>query len=285
MLNIKKGLLIAVNELRYLLFNTKLIIVPILLILIYSIVVEPLKECCVEMGGKMSFFEPFLALTSSSFVILLLPLVFVAILADFPNVGIPEIPRVIKSNKRTWVFGCILFSAMAILLFLGLVLLATMLMLGKNGAITADFSDTVTKYLSVFPEKNKSVVAELLPANLYNQMYLYEAFRLNIITLFLYLFIFTNIQILATVLNKRILGIVINILIIAIGTLTVSIRLPLMWLFPMAHTVPWIHFEEYLSKPVYPMEYSLIYLITFNMILILLSFVFARNYSVMDNVE
>ena len=285
MREIKKSFLIAINELRYLVFNTKLIIIPVLFILINSLVMSPLKECCDEMGKKMSFFEPFLALTSSSFVILIIPLVFVAILADFPNVGYSEVPRIIKSSKRTWVTGCIIFSFIAIFIYLTVILVGSMFMLGSKGEFTSDFSDTVTKYLSVFPEKEKSVIAELLPGNLYNQMYLYEAFRLNIVTLFLYLYIFTNIQILATILNKRFAGIIINILLISLGTITTSIKNPLMWVFPMAHTIPWIHFEEYLRKQVYPISKSIIYLVCFNLVLITMSYIFARKYDVINNIE
>ena len=33
-----------------------------------------------------------------------------------------------------------------------------------------------------------------------------------------------------------------------------------MWLFPMAHSIPWVHFEKYLSEPVFPIAGSYLYL-------------------------
>ena len=33
-----------------------------------------------------------------------------------------------------------------------------------------------------------------------------------------------------------------------------------MWLFPMTHSIPWVHFEKYLSEPVFPIAGSYLYL-------------------------
>ncbi|MBR6275277.1 MAG: hypothetical protein IKR27_09750 [Lachnospiraceae bacterium] len=273
------------SEIRYLVFNTKLILLPVLLILINGMVAAPLVQNSKEIGFKLSCFEPFLALTNSGMVLLMLPLAFITILADYPQVGKVEVLSIFRSSKRIYVCGNLLFSTFAIIVYLTFLLLASMLMIIGHGSFTRDFSDAVTKYLSVFPDREFAPIRELVPPNLYNQFYLYHALLITFSTLFLYLFLLTNILLFFTVINRRLMGIVCNVILIAVGTFTVSIKIKAMWLFPMAHTIPWLHFTEYYSKPVFPMEMSFVYLIVFNVIMIMLSFIFARKFDIIKNAD
>ena len=55
-----------------------------------------------------------------------------------------------------------------------------------------------------------------------------------------------------------------------------------MWVFPMPHTVPWLHYEEYLSAMVFPMWASYLYLGGGCAALVTACFVAARRYQVLS---
>ena len=63
-----------------------------------------------------------------------------------------------------------------------------------------------------------------------------------------------------------------------LGTVSSSVRAGWMWLFPMAHSIPWVHYEKYLSRPVFPIAGSYLYLCVICTALALASLFAARGY-------
>ena len=55
-------------------------------------------------------------------------------------------------------------------------------------------------------------------------------------------------------------GLLADAVLIALGTVSTAAEADWMWLFPMAHSIPWVHFEKYLSEPVFPIAGSYLYL-------------------------
>ena len=51
-----------------------------------------------------------------------------------------------------------------------------------------------------------------------------------------------------------------------------------MWLFPMAHAIPWVHYEKYLSEQIFPIWVSYVCLSGSCAVLILLCMVLSKKY-------
>jgi hypothetical protein len=65
---------------------------------------------------------------------------------------------------------------------------------------------------------------------------------------------------------------------VILGAAAAMTETQLMWIFPMAHTIPWLHFEEYLRKPKFPLWGSFIYLIALNVIMIVACYILRKKY-------
>lgn len=134
-----------------------------------------------------------------------------------------------------------------------------MLLILSCSSMTLEFSDAVTKYLTVFPERAGDYIVQLLPENLYNQMKLGDVILHSTGLLFLYFVLLALILLFFTLLNHKSCGIFLDGGIILLGTVSCALHLDTMWMFPMAHTVVWMHYTEYLAEPVYPLYDSYLY--------------------------
>lgn len=54
-------------------------------------------------------------------------------------------------------------------------------------------------------------------------------------------------------------GLFAAVFIVAAGVVTCSLNDDVMWLFPMANTIVWLHYEEIIGEPIVPILYSYIY--------------------------
>lgn len=250
---------IAVMDFRRWLRSSKLIVLGILLIFIQIQIMNPMQEAAALMNSKLSVIEPFIALGNSGVIVLILPIIFLVLMADFPQRDENEWFYLIRCNKRSWVWGQGLLAVIiSVTLVLGLLLISAT-MLGNSGTWSLDYSVTITQFSAAFPERSGSYVVQLIPENLYHHMSLGNAVVHTSLLLFLYFMMLAMILLLFTLMNKKLSGILLDGFLIILGTIGCALRTRWMWGFPMAHTIPWLHYTEYLSKPVFPLFGSYLY--------------------------
>ena len=280
--NIRTSVYIANTELKRWIRSSKMIIVPLLLIAIRNLVTEPLIEASVETGYKLSFFEPFIALTNSGFVLLLMPLCFLVLMADFPHKALIDDLYHIRCSKRVWMSGQLLFAILADIAFVLFMFFSSLVMVIGHAEFKVDYSTGITHYTAIFPERYGGLIGELIPRNLFNQMTMGESIIMTAVFLFAYLLLMVLLLLFFTILGYRRLGVLTDVLLVLGGTVTCAAKSEHQWLFPMAHTIPWIHFSEYLREMKYPLWKSEIYLFGGCFLLIVLCVVFARKYEMIN---
>lgn len=247
----------ARTEFRQWLTQPKILSVGVLMIFIYQLVIIPLSNRADRLGKPLNRIEPFFAVCNSSEVILLIPFVFLILFSDYPRISSNSMMVLCRTGKRSWLTGQLLFAVGSVLAYLLFLLFGSML--ACPGILSWNWSDAVTKYEAAFPDEAGSFDSLLVPSHLYNQMPLYKAFLLSALWLFCYLVLLILIQYFFRLLYLDSLGLLAEVFVIAGGVLTCALRTKWMWLFPMAHTIPWLHFEEILRKPVMPVWASNLY--------------------------
>lgn len=249
----------AVMEWKNLFCSTKMCILAVLLIFMNEQIIVPLKHCSQLMGQKLSCLEPYAAICNSGAVMLILPFFFLSMMADFPGEDGISLFFHIRCKRISWLLGELLFVIMSIITLVVYIMAASMILILPYGEMTLEFSDAITKYVSVFPEKAGDYVVQLLPENLYNQMRFQDVILHSTGLLFLYFALLALILLLFTLLNYKNWGIFLDGCIILLGTVSCALHLNSMWKFPMANTVIWLHYTEYLAEPVYPLYASYLY--------------------------
>jgi len=246
------------SELRLWLMQPRMLSVGVLIIFIYHLVIVPLTTRADRIGAPLNRLEPFIAVCNSSQAIMLIPFVFLILFSDYPRISANSLMILSRTGKRHWLSGEILFAASAVLLYLCVLLCGTALSC-PSGILSKNWSDAATKYEAIFPNEYGSFASFLLPSNLYNQMPLHQAFWLSFVWLFCYLLVLILMQYFFRLINLGSLGLVLEILVIACGVLTCSLRTKWMWVFPMANTIPWLHYTEIIRKPVVPIWQTNLY--------------------------
>lgn len=240
--------------------HSRLIILGVMLVFIHVQVIKPLEECARLMEGRLSFAEPFTALGNSGILCLIIPLLFLALMAEFPQKDGIDLFYQIRCSKKIWICGQALFAAEAGIFLVLFLTVSSGLMLLGNGEFRLEFSYAVTHFTMVFPERSWDYVTRLLPENLYQQMALADALFHTALLMLLYFFLLSMVLLLSALCNRKYFGILIDSFLIILGTVTTAAGTKLMWLLPMAHSLPMAHYKEYLSEPIFPIGVSYLYL-------------------------
>lgn len=148
--------------------DPRIIILGVLLIFIKTLAIDPLAARAEKFGDTMIIFEPYIAVGNSGALTLFMPLVFLVLLSDYPKLGGNSMFYISRTGKKNWLCGQILFLIMAIVTFIGVVFLASMLFSG--GHFGTEWSEAVRKYIARFPNEAGNFDSHLLPSNLYNQI-------------------------------------------------------------------------------------------------------------------
>lgn len=270
----------AVVEWKNLFCSTKICVLGILLIFMNEQIIVPMKQCSHLMGQKLSCLEPYAAICNSGAVMLILPLFFLTMMADFPREDGISLFFHIRCSRISWILGELLFIVMSIITLVLYIAVVSMILILPSGKMTLEFSDAVTKYTAVFPERAGDYIVQLLPENLYNQMELRNVILHSTGLLFLYFVLLALILLLFSLLNHKNWGIFLDGGIILLGTVCCALHLDSMWVFPMAHTVVWLHYTEYLAEPVYPLSASYLYFGIINALLIAVCIAVRKKYEI-----
>lgn len=259
--------------------STKIIILAVFAIFINIQIITPLRALSITMEHKLSVFEPFAAIGNSGVVVLILPLFFITMMADFPREGESQYFYQIRCSKRTWIISQIIYAVESSIMLTFFVFAAAVLLSLDFISLTPDYSYAVTRYVALFPERAGEYVVQLIPENLYNQIPLPVAVIHTALLLILYFIMLAMLLLVFSLVKKKIAGIFLDGILILLGTIVCAGRKAYMWVFPMAHTITWLHYAEYQSEPVQPLFHSYLYFGVINAVLIVLSIVMSKRYN------
>lgn len=259
--------------------STKIIILALFVIFINILIVEPLRAMSISTGYKLSAFEPYVAIGNSGMIVLILPILFLVIIADFPREGESLYFFNIRCSKRIWVLSQILYAIMISVILAFFVFVISLLLSLDFTDWSMDYSSAVTKYVSMFPERAGEYVVELVPENLYNQMSLFQTLIHTTLLLISYLIMLSMLLLVFSLIKKKIIGIFMDCMLIVLGTIASAVRMRNMWLFPMPHTITWLHYTEYSSVPLLSIGWSYLYFGIINLLLMVLAFSLSKQYN------
>ncbi|MBR3448048.1 MAG: hypothetical protein IKH27_09600 [Oscillospiraceae bacterium] len=248
---------VAVTEWVKWITNPRIVVLGILMVFVRSFCVQPMLTHAEKYGGPLNAAEPFLAVCNSGMLTLLIPIVYILLICDFPLMGGNTLFFIHRTGKLNWFLGQLLFIAGSIVTFL-LVLFAGCALMSR-GIFGTAWSDTVTKYNAAFPDEAKGFVSRLLPPNLYNQLTLPEALLKAFLLMALNLLLLALILCTMKMLYLRAAGLFSALALTAAGIAVCSLKNAAMWLFPAANTMIWLHYQEILKKQIVPVAYSYLY--------------------------
>jgi len=257
--NIKCMFSVARSEYVKWITNPRIIIIGVLIIFMRTLAVEPLIERAEKIDLSLDILEPFAAVGNSGMLVMLMPCVFMVLVSDYPKMTGNTLFFVQRTGRWNWFAGHILFLIFTVFSFLLIVLIGCIFV--SDGNFTGKWSDVVTKYDAFYPNEAGNFTSQLLPSNLYNQIPLIITIIQTISLMAAYLFLLTLIIYFFKLIHVQSISLLVAIFIIAAGVVTCSLKIESMWLFPMANTIVWLHYDEILNEPNFPIWYSYFYFV------------------------
>jgi len=259
--NIKTAIHISFAEFLRWLRSSRLIILGVMLVFIHIQIVTTLQNTSVMMGMPVAYLEAFVALGNSGVIVLIVPALWLVLMGDFPQKSGIDLFYQIRCSKRTWICGQMLFVVEAAVFLVAFLLISPIFMLRGYGEWNLEFSEAVRFYASTFPDRRGDYILTLLPENLYQQMNLGTAIVHTIFFMLFYFLLLSFVLLLAALCNQKIVGFLVDAVLILFGTVTTELKTKWMWLFPMAHSITGVHYEKYLSAEIFSIKMSYVYMI------------------------
>lgn len=246
--------------------DSRMIILMVLLVFNDILAVSPLLARAEQMMEPLNMMEPFIAVGNSGVILLILPIVFLILISDFPRSDGNAMFYLHRIGRYNWLCAQLLCLLLMIVSYLFIIAIGAIVPVLGNSFVGNHWSSAVTDYASKFPQSSASY--ELLPENLYYQIgSVWRAAAYTYSFLVLYLVLLGLLLCLGALHHARKLSIIFSGFLITAGAALCSLHSELMWCLPMAHTVVWLHFTKYFRKPVVELGWSYLY---FSVILITL---------------
>lgn len=256
---IKKILRIAMMEYRKWVSSSRMIVAAAFLIFIWNFAIYPLTEISKEMNSPLNVCEPYIAVCNSRVLCMLTPAIFLFLVSDCPRLDHNNLLILHRTSRRSWVIGEFVFFILAAVTFGAVIALGSIIPNAYHAFAANGWSLVATQYGTYFPEKASSFAAGLIPKSLYNQIPPFQTALLSFMFSTMYMILLSEILLITAVQNKKNVGLIISIVIVAIGSALSFMKANGMWAFPMAHSVVSLHFTDYFQEPVCSFQFSLCY--------------------------
>ena len=212
-----KAFRVAKNEYVKWITNPKIIIVLVMLIFAYDYIIKELTDASVRMGEKLQIFEGFIGISNSQLLIMIIPIVFIGIMGDFPRVDGNSMFYISRVGKTNWLLGQIMFAIMASFTYLMTLLMFSVITVAGRCYATNTWSEVTTKYYLFAPDDYKSLVANITTGRLYNNLTPMQSL-LNIFGLMFLLMLLISMALLVSfILKNKTLGIIVTTGLLCIG--------------------------------------------------------------------
>ena len=270
----RQSICIAKVELGRCFFSTRALLLVDLFIYLKGQISDSLLELTEGTGEPLQLFEPAIAVLDGSSTMLMLPLFFLTVFADFPKTDSDSFLYFSRSGKLSWFMGQVLMSiAGAFVVLVGTMVAVTLPCIKYLSWNDGNWSDAVTKYYKIVnDELNFSF--SLIDARTYNQMNPGEALFHNTMLMLLCLVLLAMFKLLFYVYGKKAAGIFVDAVLVVIGNVLCYLEVEkVMWFFPMANTQVWLRHQEILNIQQFPLYLSYVYFIVFLFVTGLLTYV------------
>lgn len=258
--------------------NPRILIFMILYVFLYDYIIQEMLKAAHKMGEMLMVFEPFIAMTNSSLLIMVIPAVFIVLVSDFPKTDGNTMFYISRVGKNNWMFGQLLFGIMAAGSYLMSILVISVTLVVRHSFGENMWSNVITSYTKAFPNEKMARIPMLVNGKLYNNMTPVQTVILTITLLMLYLMVMELMLLVSFSVGKRMMGILISYTIIGVGSALCGLKSKIQWVFPSAHSIAWLHFDDVLRIQKFKISYSYIYFIVLLIVLFAVSLVTVKRY-------
>lgn len=264
------------SEFSSLIRKPKLLLIVFSIIFMIDSVAKPMKDLSVELGYSLNFAEPFIFITSKGLNIVIIPLILIAILSDFPSSENSGYFTMIRNGRISWYIGEVIFSLIVSVAYILILFISVSVYCASNSYIANCWSDYTLKTYEDYPDVFLYGTL-FLDTSVYTQGQPISILFQTLILLMLYMFILAEFMMLFKLINKKSFGIIVSIGLTFVGMPSYATTSKVRWLFPVTHTAYNWHFNEFFKEPNCHLNTSYIYLTSLAVLLIIANMVLVKG--------
>ncbi len=236
--NLRQIFIIARHQYIRWLINGKQLIVLAILFFFMQYVTKPLVNLSKEIGIPLHWSEPFLSAVNSIYTIPLVFFCFLTLMSEFPRRNFEDINLLFRTKRSNWYYGQFLFSIYAIITFMVEMVSMFLIRAASITYVANGWSPIIKNYMEKYIDygKRHGVIA-VISSEVYHHFSPNAAFFYTLL-LFISIFVMMNfVMMISNLLDKRTVGIVINVLIVVVGLGMVYIKSPYLKYSPLGNVV------------------------------------------------
>ncbi|MDE6732704.1 MAG: hypothetical protein K2J77_07500 [Oscillospiraceae bacterium] len=273
---VKSSFLFAWEQYKSWLISPRILLAVYITIFINENITKKMLAICTEVGYKINLAEPLALIFSKSIYTVIIPIVFIALMTDFPRTE-GSVFYVYRMSRKSWVLGELLFAAASSLTYVISLVLGTLLYCAGKCDLSNTWSDFTTKLYLDYPDIYAQSTSLAVESSVYTQGKPLEVILHSMALIFLYTMILSLVIMLFKLLNRGEIGIISAVAITLFGLATDSGASKVMWAFPITHTVFGWHYDRFFRAQNFTILGSYIYLAALLVALVILNFIVSKK--------
>ena len=267
---VKQSFFIATLGLRETLTDTRMVLLLMVLGYIYNEGIYGLLQNAKTVQVPLGMFEGFIMCMNHFLYLVLFLMGFIFFLISIPKINSDYIFFVQRAGKKTWLFGEVINIGFVSMIYMGLMAVVSIV-----GVASYSFTGNVwSDYVLDYDLKYKEIVGgENMPIDhtVYRYDYPFRTALNAFLLMFLCLLVLGIVVLVFSIINKRIIGILLDVVFIGSVLLFENLRTGFMWIFPTSHSVIKLHHVFVFKKSMIPLPLSYCYFIVVEAVLIFVS--------------
>ena len=215
--------------------DARMAFLPIISVFSYETVGKSMIRNSELMNCKLQILEPYLALNSSYIFVLIIPILFIIMMTDFPDMDGSFVWIIYRMGRIKWLLSQFLLSLICSMTVLIWVTLTMAVVVNSNEEFTNMWSDVTTKLGYYHEELTNNSVVLLITGDIYNHMTPIKAMAYCTSLTLLSMLVYSLILILGKIFNKRYLSFGICIGLIGVGGILQIMGISNAFIFPAAN--------------------------------------------------
>lgn len=272
----KSLLLYAYEQYRTWIFSPRILLILYTIVFLNDNLTVKMLEICRETGYSLNLAEPISLILSKSVNAVIIPLVFISLMTDFPrNEG--SLFFVCRLTRTSLFLSQILFSIAASLTYIILLFIGTFLYCLGSCSFNNEWSGYTTELFLEYPEIYRENTSYFLTSATYMQGTPYKVMFHSTALLLLYTVLMSLIIMMFQFMHKKEAGVLICTVLTLCSLATDGGATAFTWIFPITHTVYGWHYDVFMRQPFFDLFGSYIYFAVLIVLLLSVNLILSRR--------
>ena len=267
---LKKTILVLRAGLQETFSDKKIIVLLLIIGFIIDNGVRQMVSNALQVEQPLGIFEGFIMCVNHWYYLIIFLIGFIFILASVPRLNSEQIFLIYRTGKKSWLFGEIIQVSVCAVIYIFVLFVSSIVSCARYCYIGNIWSNFTVYYKSDY-ETLLSDHNRFIDQQVFKYYSPYQSVLHCILLLALCLTLMGTIILCFTIINKKLVGIILNIFFILFVLIFNEYHTGVMWLSPFCHAVLALHNMYVYKQLSVPLVYSYLYLIILEGIIIFFS--------------